>query len=209
MTIRDDRRAAALERMADHLLREGLSGASLRSLAAAAGTSNRMLLYYFRDKDELLGAVLDLLAARLQERLEAATAAAVRPYGALIAELWAAVRTDALRPYLQLWLELAAAAGRGEEPHRAAAARIADGFLAWVGGRLLADSEADRSAQAALLLATLDGLAMLVAAGHAEAADRALQAASADGGISAEADAAARRSSGPKRTRPATGEEQA
>lgn len=200
MTIRDDRRAAALERMADHLLREGLSGASLRSLAAAAGTSNRMLLYYFLDKNELLGAVLDLLAARLLQRLEAATKTAARPYGALIKEIWATVRTDALRPYLQLWLELAAAAGRGEQPHRAAAERIADGFLAWVRARLLTDREADRSAQAALLLATIDGLALLAAAGHAKAADRALQAAVVDGGTGAQANAAARRSDRSGRT---------
>jgi len=45
MSVRTDRRQAALERMADHLLREGMTGASLRPLAAAAGTSDRMLLY--------------------------------------------------------------------------------------------------------------------------------------------------------------------
>ena len=54
MNIRNDRREAAIERMADHVLSEGLAAGTLRPLAAAAGTSDRMLLYYFADKDELL-----------------------------------------------------------------------------------------------------------------------------------------------------------
>ena len=54
MNFRNERREAAIERMADYVLSEGLGAATLRPLAAAAGTSDRMLLYYFADKDELL-----------------------------------------------------------------------------------------------------------------------------------------------------------
>lgn len=53
MSVRDTRRQAALERMADHVLAAGLRGASLRPLAQVAGTSDRMLLYYFTNKGEL------------------------------------------------------------------------------------------------------------------------------------------------------------
>src|SRR5580693_6683546 len=72
MSIRDERREAAIERMADHLLLEGLGAATLRPLAAAAGTSDRMLLYYFSDKDELLSATLQRLAARMTAQLDEA-----------------------------------------------------------------------------------------------------------------------------------------
>ena len=48
-----DRRGELLDRMAAHLLAHGLEGANLRPLARAAGTSDRMLLYYFADKEEL------------------------------------------------------------------------------------------------------------------------------------------------------------
>ena len=63
MNTRDERREAAIERMADHVLAEGLAAATLRPLAAAAGTSDRMLLYYFADKDELLTATLARISA--------------------------------------------------------------------------------------------------------------------------------------------------
>ena len=65
-------------------------------------------------------------------------------------------------------------AARGQEPHRTIAGQIADGFLAWVAERLHVDREADQASQSALLLATVDGLVLLSAVGHGEAADRAL-----------------------------------
>jgi AcrR family transcriptional regulator len=43
------RRAEIIQRLTDYVLAEGLSAASLRPLAKAAGTSDRLLLYYFND----------------------------------------------------------------------------------------------------------------------------------------------------------------
>lgn len=160
--------------MADHLLAYGLEGASLRPLAAAAGTSDRMLLYYFADKDELLRETLAHVAARMSGLLEQAGAGDPKPYAALLAEVAGAIRTPAAQPYMHLWLDLAAAAARGREPHRSVAGGIADGFLAWLAQRLLVADEADREWQAALLLATVDGLALLDAVDRGAAADHAV-----------------------------------
>ena len=49
MTRRDERRAKIVEKLARHVLRAGLGGTGLRRLAAVAGTSDRMLLYYFEN----------------------------------------------------------------------------------------------------------------------------------------------------------------
>ena len=172
MSVRDTRRQAVLERMADHLLRDGLSNSSLRVLAAAAGTSDRMLLYYFADKDELLAATLGYIAERFARLLdEAGAGAGAQPFPALLALLWAAVRGAALQPYVRLWLELAAGAARGEEPHRVVAGEIADRFLTWAAERLQVTRETDRAPMAALLLATVDGFALLDAVGRGAAAD--------------------------------------
>src|SRR3712207_6763061 len=51
---RDDLLARALPYLAEH----GLAGLSLRPLAAALGTSDRMLVHYFGSKDNLVGLVL-------------------------------------------------------------------------------------------------------------------------------------------------------
>ncbi len=162
------RRAALLDAMADHLLAHGLAGSPLRALGRAAGTSDRMLLYYFPDKDALLRALLAKVAARLLELLGAAGDAPRAP-GALLAELWAAARGPG-HAFMLLFLELAARAGRGEEPYRAAAAALAGGFRDWAAARL------DAPDDAAAVLAALDGAFLLLAAGRADLADAAVAA---------------------------------
>lgn len=176
MTSREERREAAIERMADHLLAEGLSGASLRPLAAAAGTSDRMLLYYFRDKDELLAATLERVAARLVAGLEAALPAG-QPLSrdALLRAAWAVVGSEALKPFARLLLELAAASAGGRQPHAGIAARLVEGFHAWTAARLDVP-EGSRSGEAARLLVTIEGMLFLTGAGRRDLAEQALPA---------------------------------
>src|ERR1700710_2333103 len=49
-----ERREELAEAATDYVLEHGLIGLSLRPLAAAVGTSDRMLLYHFSDKDDLV-----------------------------------------------------------------------------------------------------------------------------------------------------------
>ena len=73
------RRAEILDRVADHILVHGLGASSLRPLAKAAQTSDRMLLYYFSDKAELVAAALEIIAMRLTQILESRSSNAPRP----------------------------------------------------------------------------------------------------------------------------------
>mgnify|MGYP000446911998 CR=1 FL=1 len=61
MALRAAQRQVVTERLAGHLLASGLARTSVRQLAAAAGISDRMLLYYFRDKAEALVACTSFL----------------------------------------------------------------------------------------------------------------------------------------------------
>lgn len=176
MSIRDTRRAATIERMADHLLGQGLGGASLRPLAAAAGTSDRMLLYYFADRDELLVATLECVAARLTAMLDAALPPDTRlPFATLLGALWSAVGTPAMQPYMQLWLEVAAHAARDATVYGPIATSIMQGFASWAEAHL---DEADPSG-AALLLGVLEGALFLAAVGRRDLADAAVAGAAA------------------------------
>lgn len=170
MARRALRRAEAITAMADHVLAQGLAGASLRTLAAAAGTSDRMLLYYFTSKDDLLAATLGDIAQRLLTALEQALPADTRlPANALLARLRGALATTDLRAAMAVWLELVAGALRGQQPHTRLAGPIAAGFHQWIAARLDAP-EAERAAQAARLLALVDGMLLLDAAGTPELA---------------------------------------
>ena len=52
------RREALLHQALPYLAEHGLAGMSLRPLAAALGTSDRMLIHYFGNKENLVGLVL-------------------------------------------------------------------------------------------------------------------------------------------------------
>lgn len=64
------KRQLILNEIADYLLASGMKISQLRQLAAAIGTSDRMLLHYFSDKEELMSAALNLVARQLIDMLE-------------------------------------------------------------------------------------------------------------------------------------------
>ena len=167
MDIRKKRRDDAVERMADYLLSEGLGAATLRPLAAAAGTSDRMLLYYFTDRDEILSATLHRIAERMLEQLdEAVPVGKPRPFRILLIEVRAALALDSMKLFMPIWLDLASGAARGLQPHLHIAGELADGFLSWVTSRLKVEARRNHAASAALLLAFVEGVHFFEAIGR-------------------------------------------
>ena len=163
MPVTRDKRLAILDHLADHVLAVGLSASSLRALAAAAKTSDRMLLYYFSDKAALIEATLDHVVRRLDAILASVAPAPVAP-ATLLADMFAMARTDAFWPYFRLWLEIAGLAAKGDATCRKAGERIARGYLAWCAARI--DSPAaTRDRDAAVLLVTLEGMVLLHSVG--------------------------------------------
>jgi AcrR family transcriptional regulator len=111
MSRRDD----LLDQVTDHVLDEGLIGLTLRPVAAAIGTSDRMLLYHFKSRDELVTAVV----ARTIQRAVAAvdrlpTAASVR---AGVNALWQALLQAPLHQCIDIYCQAAATGLIGAEPY--------------------------------------------------------------------------------------------
>ena len=61
---RPERRADMLKQVADHILVHGVAQTSLRDLSRAAGCTNRMLLYYFGSRENLLLQALESLESK-------------------------------------------------------------------------------------------------------------------------------------------------
>lgn len=160
-SVAAQRRDAVLEPICDHVLEHGFEASNLRALARAAGTSNRMLLYYFADKDELLAAAMTRLAERLAERLADQTPNAPMTPTDLADALWAAAQRPELWPYLVLMIEIVARSGRTGEPYASASKAIAAEFLDWISSRLAVENESDRYEAAQEVLALVDGRALL------------------------------------------------
>lgn len=147
----------AIERIANHLLAEGLNQAGLRRLAEAAGTSDRMLIYYFGSKDALLDAVLGAIAADVTVQLDAALGTRVRSADELLAQLTALMMHPGFEPAVKLWFELVGLAARGQEPYLSNARLLSHNWIAWIAARLEESADSD----AADLYAHLEGRLML------------------------------------------------
>jgi len=110
-----NRREELLDQVTDHVLVHGLIGLTLRPVAAAIGTSDRMLIYHFDSRDALVSAVV----ARTNERAMAAVEAlpAARSVRAGVNALWAAYLTEPLNSCLDVYCQAAATGLIGEEPY--------------------------------------------------------------------------------------------
>lgn len=162
MVSKEQQRQRATALIAQHLLAVGLSETSLRQLAGAAEVSDRMLLYYFADKADVIlsalshvvGAMTTLLASAIPEN------ASLSPKD-LIAKALDVTQGGAMRPYMRLWIEIVAAAARGEQPYKNVSSQIALGFLAWIESRLAGEASDAKRATAAMAFAIIDGIALL------------------------------------------------
>nr|WP_243446219.1 TetR/AcrR family transcriptional regulator [Polymorphobacter fuscus] len=165
----DTRRAAMLDALADHVLAHGLAASSLRPLAKAAGLSDRMLLYHFKDKNAVLAATLATIASRLTVMLGDAVAAPM-PLPEVRARLVPLLLGDALWPYMRVWLEMAALAAQGDALFAEVGEAIGRGFYAWGYAQVAAPTPERRAIDAAQLLTSLEGMVLLKSIGMEDVA---------------------------------------
>lgn len=153
----ETKKQLAVERIANHLLAEGLNKTGLRLLAQVAGTSDRMLIYYFGSKDALLDEVLGTIAANVTVQLDALLGNKPRPADELLAQLTSLMMNEAFNPAVQLWFELVGLAARGEEPYLSNARILANNWIGWIAARIDDSEEQDPGD----LYAHLEGRVML------------------------------------------------
>src|SRR5262245_57526455 len=102
------RREELLEAAAAYLLRHGVAGMSLRPMAAAIGTSARLLIYHFGTKERLLIEAMGLIRQRARADVAAMLQAAPADpdVGRLVRESWRWCTSARNRSYLRLLFEV-------------------------------------------------------------------------------------------------------
>ena len=101
-----ERRQALAEAATDYVLEHGLLDLSLRPLAKALGTSDRMLLYHFRDKPDIVATVLRVSNDRsVSAILEMAPSAGAH---AAVLDLWSVISAVEQARCQRLYVEAAA-----------------------------------------------------------------------------------------------------
>jgi AcrR family transcriptional regulator len=109
------RRELLLDLVTDHVLEHGLIGLTLRPLAAAIGTSDRMLIYHFGNRDALVSAVVTRATDRAVGCIRVLPPApTVR---AAVNRLWVAYGEQPLDSCLDVYVQAAATGLLGREPY--------------------------------------------------------------------------------------------
>lgn len=170
-------REAMLQAMVAHVLQHGVAEASLRPLARAAGTSDRMLIYHFGSKQALIGELLIALAELFGQVLDTQFAARRAPSrAACLATVAGITRSPELRPMMRIWMQVLAASAAGETAYLATGNTIIDRLLGWVQDHLPA-GEPDSVQTAQTMLVLVEGSVVLDLAGRSDVADAVLAAA--------------------------------
>lgn len=151
------KKAEIIQAITHHLIENGVTDIGLRKLAEVAGTSDRMLIYYFETKDALIGQVLQTIVANLAAQLDALLGQEKRTADELLTALLALSSTPPFNAVIQLWFEVVGLAARGQEPYAANATAIAVTWLQWIESRLV-DGQTE---QALSLFAALEGRLLL------------------------------------------------
>ncbi|GIF22339.1 AcrR family transcriptional regulator [Actinoplanes tereljensis] len=158
----DGRRAELLELAYAYVRDHGLSGLSLRPLAAAIGSSPRVLLFLFGSKEELIRALL--ARARADELALLASLGAPDGLPAAAQAVWGWLSDPAHAPLLRLWLEAYARStvdGDAGPWTGFARATVAD----WLAVLERADPSADPARRTAVLAVLRGALLDLLATG--------------------------------------------
>lgn len=165
------RRRELLHALFDEFAANGIGDRSLRDVAAAVGTSHRMLLHHFGSREDLLIAIVEEA-----ERRQMALVPDLPQHPADgFAAMWADLRRPELRQLERLFFECYARAAQGEKPFTRMVPGAVDGWLREVESAA-AGVEYD-GAMARLGLAVTRGLLLdLVATDDEAGVDAAAQA---------------------------------
>jgi AcrR family transcriptional regulator len=162
----------------DHVAQHGVGDLSLRGLAAALGTSHRMLIYHFGSREGLLIEVIRTVEAQQRAALATMLLDEGAPPAETMRRMWKQVADPSLWPNERLFFEIYAQALQGS-PH---ARPLLDGIVdLWVEplariGVAQGVPEAQARAEARLGVAVVRGLLLdLLATGEREAVDAAFE----------------------------------
>jgi AcrR family transcriptional regulator len=154
------KRAEITDKLADHFLTAGLGDTGLRRLAEVSGTSDRMLLYYFENKDDLVAEVLVQIGTGLRQTLDSAFGTTRLAPAIALASLWEMVKSDEFAPQMRFFFDLSSRAGRGDPLLQTVVTQMGEGWIDWLS--CILDVPEDRQRPlASLILGAMDGQVVL------------------------------------------------
>jgi len=151
---------------------DGLSQLTYGRVAKQLRISDRVVVYYFPSKEDLVGEVLVAVGIRLQQALEPAFRSPAEDHLDLVQSAWPVMARAEADAVFSLFLEAIGLAASGREPYRTLVPQLVEAWITWAAD-YLEGTPARRREEAEIAIALLDGLLLLRQMAGAAAADRA------------------------------------
>lgn len=155
------------------VLSRGIAYCSLKKMAETAATSDRMLMHYFKDKNEILTLALKNISQDMLLLLSRSPVGELN-YKELVLFLKESIRSSTIKPYLDLWFELIYLASGNKEPYHSIAREIGDSYWNWIIKIYTPTCNEDKESMAALLFTLTEGIVMLDKMGMSDKGDSAV-----------------------------------
>ena len=151
---------------------DGLSQLTFGRVAKRLGISDRIVVYYFPTKDDLIGEVLFAMGAELQATLAPTFTTPAADHLGLLLTAWPILARPESDPVFALFFEAGGLAATGREPFRTLVPQLMDAWIEWA-AEFVEGTRTRRRAEAEAAIALLDGLLLLRQLAGPKVADRA------------------------------------
>jgi AcrR family transcriptional regulator len=151
---------------------DGLSQLTYGRVARQLGISDRVVVYYFPSKEDLVSEVLVGVGIQLQQALEPAFRSPAEDHLQLVKAAWPVMAREEVDAVFSLFLEATGLAASGREPYRTLVPQLVEAWITWAAD-YLQGTPARRRTEAETAVAVLDGLLLLRQMAGTAAADRA------------------------------------
>lgn len=163
---------AILQAALDAALDDGLSQLTFGRLANRLEISDRVLVYYFPTKADLIGEVIVAMGLELQESLASAFATPAADHAEMTRAAWPLLASPQNDRVFALFFEANGLAAVGREPYASLVPNLVAGWIDFVAS-LMSGTTSQRKAQAEAAIATIEGLILVRLLAGPKAANRA------------------------------------
>lgn len=153
-------------------LDDGLSQLTFGRLAKRLGISDRIVVYYFPTKNDLISEVILAMGLQLQGELAPAFPAAATGHRELVAAAWPILATDEVDRTFALFFEANGLAAVGREPYVDLVPALVAAWIEWVATHIEGEPDV-RLAEAETAIAVIDGLLLVRLLAGPDSAERA------------------------------------
>ncbi len=153
----EQRRQEIIGAAVSHLIGHGLQKSGLRAIAKSAGMSDRMIMYYFETKDDLVAAALTTIGETLALGMESAVPQNNLTARQVLDALATNLKSDEVQAIMRLWFEIIGLAMRDQQPYSDTAALLLSRSEESIRTKL----RSDQKHRAREVLASLEGEMMI------------------------------------------------